>query len=281
MASGWYPGHIARARRYITANIRTCHVIFELVDARIPRTSRSHRMQHLWKGKAHLLILTREDLADPQLTWAWTKLYQEEGTGCLAVDLTSARPDYLLDQVLSRLPQRITARLESSGSVRAMVIGLPNVGKSTFINAISGRGSAPSGRQPGVTRGQKWIAVQGGLRLLDLPGVLPPRGVDSEEEWWRLAAAGLIPPQVFDPSEVAYRFLSDTSARYPELFSERYGLEAVREPLSLMEDIGRVRGCLKAGGRVDLERASSLILSDYQSGRLGRMTLDRPGECEE
>lgn len=272
---------MARAQRYITQNLRAVHLVLELVDARLPRSSRHRWMARRWTDKAHVVVMTRADLADPRVTARWRDWLRDGGSPAVAVDLVSSTPRSLLDRIRDQVPDRIAARLADGQSVRAMVVGLPNVGKSTFINTLSGRGSAPAGRQPGVTRGQQWIRAGGSLRLLDLPGILPPDSARKREEWYRLAAAGLVPPQAADQVETALWLLGYMIAHYPSAIINRYRVDEPYTPLHLLDGAGRRLGCLGPGGAVDQERAASAVLTDYQEGRLGRATLEVPGEEEE
>ncbi len=278
MTTGWFPGHMARAQRYITENLSRVHLILELVDARLPRSSRHPYMSRSWGQKSHLILMTRSDLADHALTSRWECWYRQKDTACVSVDLTRGSPRALWSRVREHLPRRLMDRFAHQKSVRAMVMGLPNVGKSTLINALSGRGGAPAGRQPGVTRGERWVRVGPGMRLLDLPGILPPDRVRHDEDWYRLAAAGLIPPQACDQVEASLWLLEYLSTHYLPALTRRYGIEDPVPPLRLLEQVGRRMGCLGPGGQVDIERAASALMGDCHEGRLGGITLEMPGD---
>ncbi len=269
---------MARASRYISQNLTKVHVVLELVDARLPAASRHRWLARRWTQKAHVVVMTRADLADPDVTQLWRRVFVGQGSPVLAVDLIRATSRALLAGVMKALPSRIESRMERGSTVRVMVVGLPNVGKSTLINVLSGRGGAASGRQPGVTRGQQWIRVSEGLRLLDLPGILPPDSVRQQDDWYRLAAAGLVPPQAADVVATVLWLLDYLLVHYPAPVVERYGLTEPLAPCAAaaLEAAGRRLGCLKAGGVVDQERAATRVLLDYQEGRLGRASLQSP-----
>ncbi|WP_076347265.1 ribosome biogenesis GTPase YlqF [Alicyclobacillus vulcanalis] len=286
----WYPGHMAKAKRLMADELRSVDVVVELADARLPVSSRSPVLDELAGRKPRLLVLTHVDLADAQRTDQWMDWFRQ--TGVIAIPVNARTGQGLrefrraLDEVAEAKAKRARARGVLNVTTRGMICGIPNVGKSSFVNQLAGRAVAKTGDRPGVTRALQWIRV-GRSELLDTPGVLAPK-LATEEQGLKLAASGAVKDEVFEAPEVCAYVLCYLSQRYPHALAERYGI-VVQTPVEWTElssvwpqvepwfdHIGRTRGALGAGGRVDEERVAKLVLRDLQEGRLGPVSLEWP-----
>jgi ribosome biogenesis GTPase A len=289
MTIQWFPGHMTRAKRQIEANLKLVDVVFELLDARLPRSSRNPMIDDIVGAKPRLVLLNKADLADPAATAAWSDHFRALGLEPLAIDANAGTgvrdiPDKVRLLLRERFERQIRKGLKPRPA-RAMIVGIPNVGKSTLINRLAGRRAAATGDRPGVTKGQQWIRTGGDLELLDTPGILWPKFEDPEVGY-RLAATGAIREEILPVEEVACYVLRYLATHYGDTLRERYGLAQVPDALpdlaavsGLLEEIGRRRGCLAGGGRVDLGKAAGVLLRDLRGGKLGRLTLERPGEA--
>ena len=274
----WFPGHMTRTRRKIQESLKLVDAVVEIVDARIPLSSRNPDMDSLTAGKPRLVILNKADLADEGANRRWLNYFKKQGMAAIAVDCKTGRGINQFEPALRELLKDLLEKWESKGAnrtVRAMIVGIPNVGKSSFINRMNRGGKAKVEDRPGVTRQNQWFVMEGGTLLLDTPGVLWPKFEDQAVAM-RLAFTGAIKDQILDMEEMACELLGILRADYPEVLLERYKLQ---EPLNednyeLLHDIGRKRGMLISGGEIDLERASIMLLDEYRGGKLGRITLD-------
>ncbi|WP_028561455.1 ribosome biogenesis GTPase YlqF [Paenibacillus pinihumi] len=286
MTIQWFPGHMTRARRQIEAKLKLIDIVIELLDARVPLSSRNPMVDEILSGKPRLIVLNKADLADPRATDQWISFFSKEGHACIAVDSsTGTRVADIPQRVRELLDDKIT-RMKQKGmnprALRALIVGIPNVGKSTLINRLAGRSIALTGDRPGVTKGQQWIKVGNEMELLDTPGILWPK-FEDQLVGYRLAMTGAIREEILNIEEIAFFAVRILASRYWEALKERFGLdtppkdvEDSEEIVKLMEDIGRKRGCLLSGGRVDLEKVSGIILRELRAGKLGRITLDDP-----
>lgn len=276
----WFPGHMARTRRKIQESLPLIDAVVEIVDARIPLASRNPEMDTLTRGKPRLVILNKADLADDAATKQWLTYFRRQGMAALAVDCKTGRGCQQFHECLRDLLRELVEKWESKGAyraIRAMIVGIPNVGKSSFINRMNRGGKAKVEDRPGVTRMNQWFVIEGGTQLLDTPGVLWPKFEDQTVAM-RLAFTGAIKDQVLDMEEMACELLGILRRDYPAVLAERYKLT---EPLNednweLLRDIGRKRGMLVSGGEIDTERASIMLLDEYRGGKLGRITLEWP-----
>lgn len=276
----WFPGHMTRTRRKIQESLKLVDAAVEIVDARIPMSSRNPEMDALTAGKPRLVILNKADLADEAATKQWIAYFRSQGMAALAVDCKSGRGCNQFHGALRDLLMDLVTKWESKGAhraIRAMIVGIPNVGKSSFINRMNRGGKAKVEDRPGVTRQNQWFVIEGGTQLLDTPGVLWPKFEDQMVAM-RLAFTGAIKDQVLDLEEMACELLAVLRKDYPSLLTERYNLT---EPLTednweLLQEIGRKRGMLIAGGEINTERAAITVLDEYRGGKLGRITLERP-----
>lgn len=279
MMLSWFPGHMAKARQAIKRNLAGIDVVIEVLDARIPSTSRNPEIAWIVGDRARVVVLAKEDLADPVETGRWLAALRSREPFCYAVNTETGEGVEAVVEACSSVAGQIMLRLASKGrkmrAVRAMVVGIPNVGKSSLVNRIAGRRSAKTGAKPGITRGRQWITVGRGIELLDTPGVLWPRAEDPTT-MFKLAATGAISDESFDPADVAERLLDTLKAKVPDSLGSRLKVEDVRAlgGHELLEVVGRKRGCLGPGGVVDLARAGAVVLSDFRKGLLGRVTLD-------
>ncbi|HHY10881.1 MAG TPA: ribosome biogenesis GTPase YlqF [Firmicutes bacterium] len=262
MTIQWYPGHMARARRMIEKQLKLVDGVLELIDARIPFSSRNPDFKES-VAKPRILLFTKTDLADPILTAAWMGYWQAGGSEVIAADLLKGTG---LDR-LNRAIQNAFGHLKRKP--RLLVVGIPNVGKSTLINRLAGRRGARVGARPGVTRGKQWLNTAT-MQLLDSPGILWPKFGDQNTAK-KLAAVASIRDEIFDQGEIAFWLLNFLQAEYPAGIKERYGEV---DPRNLLEEIGRLRGCLLRGGIVDYNQTAALVLKDFRTGKLGRVTLD-------
>ena len=276
----WYPGHMTKTRRQIEADLKQVDAVCEIVDARIPISSRNPDIDSICGNKPRIMILNRMDLADPDATARWATYYRSQGKAAVTTDCKSRKGinsfTPAVRQVLKEKLERDAAR-GMNRPLRVMVVGIPNVGKSTLINQISGRKGAKAENRPGVTRGKQWVTVEGGLLLLDTPGILWPKFEDPEVGMM-LAYTGAVKEGVIDLEELACRLMELLHKYYPQTLLDRYKVEA--EPgtkgWELLELAGRKRGYLVSGGEVNTERMAKVLVDEFRSGKLGKFTLEMP-----
>ncbi len=279
----WYPGHMTKARRMMEESLHQVDALCEILDARIPNASRNPEIDTLAAGKPRLVVLNRADLADPALTKRWKQHYEDRGFAVLDCDARTGKGcGAFAPAVRRQLAERLDQWREKGQTgrkLRVMVAGIPNVGKSTFINRVAGRKAAAAGDKPGVTRGKQWIAVDNSLELLDTPGILWPKFEDPAVGEL-LAVTNAIKAEVVDREALGARFLQRLCALYPEAVRERYKLDPDPEaaPWELLERAARKRGFLVSGGEADIERMANTLLTEYHSGKLGRLTLEAPNQ---
>ncbi|MCD7803045.1 MAG: ribosome biogenesis GTPase YlqF [Clostridiales bacterium] len=280
----WYPGHMAKTRRMIGENLKSVDAVTEILDARIPLSSRNPEMDSMVGDKPRLVILNRADQADEAMNRAWVEWFRSRGQAVLLTDCKSgAGVNQFSAAVRGLLKDKIERWAEKGQTgrpVRAMVVGIPNVGKSTFINRVARRKSAKAQNRPGVTRGKQWITVDAGLELLDTPGILWPK-FEDQRVGQHLAYTGAVKDTIMDLETLASGLMALLSERYPEAVAARYKIDVSpsSEGWELLEAAGRRRGFLISGGEVDLERMSRVLLEEYRSGKLGRFTLETPEEA--
>ncbi|MFB9273649.1 ribosome biogenesis GTPase YlqF [Cohnella cellulosilytica] len=286
MTIQWFPGHMTRARRQIEEKLKLIDVVFELLDARIPSSSRNPMVDEITGSKPRLVLLNKADLADPDRTAEWSRYFRDKGLAVHSIDANAGTGVKELagkaKELLKEKIDRQIAKGMKPRPIRALIVGIPNVGKSTLINRLAGRNVAVTGDRPGVTKGQQWIRSGGELELLDTPGILWPK-FDDPVVGFRLAATGAIKEDVLHIDEVACFMLKVLVEEYGAALTERYGLEELPAELpdmqaavEMLESIGRRRGCIVGGGHVDYEKAAGVLLRDLRSGKLGRITFEGP-----
>lgn len=274
----WYPGHMRKAERLVKENLKLVDVVVELLDARIPLSSANPVLREIVGGKPRLIVLNKADLADETATRAWVKYFAAQGIAAVPVDAVQGRGVKELVQVIAKCAKPKTDKLVQHGAkaraARCMILGIPNVGKSSLINRLSGGSKTKVENRPGVTRAKQWIRLGAQLELLDMPGILWPKFEDQQAAL-HLAFTGAINDNVYDVASVVLLLLDTLRRAYPSALIERYRLEgALPSGIALLEEIGRKRGCLRAGSKIDYEKAEQIVLTDFRSGRLGRVTLD-------
>ena len=274
----WYPGHMRKAERLVQENLKSVDVVVELLDARIPMSSANPVLREIVGGKPRLIVLNKADLADEYVTRAWVKYYAAEGLSAVPVDAVKGKGTKELVQAIARCAKPKTDKLVQHGAkpraARCMILGIPNVGKSSLINRLSGGTKTKVENRPGVTRAKQWIRLGAQLELLDMPGILWPKFEDQQAAL-HLAFTGAINDNVYDVGSVVLLLLNRLREDTPQLLCMRYRLdEPLPEGVELLDAIGRKRGCLRAGGKIDYEKAEQVILTDFRSGRLGRISLD-------
>ena len=280
----WYPGHMTKTRRQIEADLKQVDAVCEIVDARIPVSSRNPDIDSICAGKPRILVLNRMDLADPAATQQWTAYFIEKGMAVIATDCKTRKgiADFTpaARKACAQKLERDAAR-GMSRPIRVMVVGIPNVGKSTLINQISGRKGAKAENRPGVTRGKQWVTVDRSLQLLDTPGILWPK-FENPEVGLKLAYTGAVKEGVIDLEELACALMELLHRYYPDALSERYKVQA--EPgtpgYQLLEIAGKNRGFLLPGGKIHTERMAKVLVDEFRSGKLGRFTLEMPEEIQ-
>ncbi len=277
----WFPGHMTKAQRMIEDSIKQVDAVCEILDARIPNSSRNPDIDRLAAGKPRLIILNRTDLADPSITAQWREFFEAQGIKILETDAKSGKGVSGFAPALSELLKDKIASYAAKGQVnrpmRVMILGIPNVGKSTFINKIARRKAAIAGDKPGVTRGKQWINIDKGLDLLDTPGILWPK-FDSQEVGEMLAITNAIKADVLDKETLAANFMLRLREMYPEALTARYKLEPDPEAngFELLEQAAKKRGFLISKGEYDIERMANTLLGEYHDGKLGRISLEKP-----
>ncbi|WP_079910287.1 ribosome biogenesis GTPase YlqF [Paenibacillus sp. 32352] len=290
MTIQWFPGHMTRARRQIQDKLKLIDVVIELLDARIPISSRNPMIDEILQNKPRLVLLNKHDLADPEATASWVAYFAEQGLEALPFDAANGNQ---MKEIMARSKQLLSAKIEAQlrkgikpRAIRALIVGIPNVGKSTLINRLAGRKIAATGDKPGVTKGQQWIKVGTEMELLDTPGILWPK-FEDQQVGIRLAATGAIKEEILNTVDIAFYTVRYLVTHYGAGLQERFGIEKLPDDPSdtdaiveVMEAIGRKRGALMSGGRVDLEKASLTILRELRAGKLGRISLETPDDYQ-
>lgn len=278
MSYQWYPGHMTKARRMMQENIKLIDLVIELVDARIPISSRNPDIDELGKGKSRIILLNKSDLADPVWNKKWVEYFAAKGMGVLEINSRTGMGiksiQGLVQEVCKEKIERDRKRGIVNRPVRAMVVGIPNVGKSTFINSFAGKACAKTGNKPGVTKGKQWIRLNKGLELLDTPGILWPK-FEDQQVGMRLAFIGSMNDEILIPDELACDLIGAIKELYPKVLQERYAADPVGKPIEILEAVAESRKCYSKGEQLDLVKASGLLIDDFRSGKLGRMTLER------
>ncbi|HZG58681.1 ribosome biogenesis GTPase YlqF [Paenibacillus sp.] len=286
MTIQWFPGHMTRARRQIEEKLKLIDVAIELLDARLPASSRNPMIGDILGAKPRLVLLNKSDMADPAVTERWVEKLAAEQVRVLPIDANAGTG---VKEILPRAKELMAPKYEAwrkkgmePRPIRTLIVGIPNVGKSTLINRLAGRAVAATGDRPGVTKGQQWIKFGKEMDLLDTPGILWPK-FDDPLVGLRLAATGAIRDEVLHSEDVAFFLAKLLCARYPGVFAERYGIETLPSDLEdphqvveLLEGIGRRRGAIMSGGKINLAKASDAFLHDLRTGKLGRISLETP-----
>ncbi len=277
----WYPGHMARAKKVFASNIKFVDLVIEVLDARIPESSRTNEINKVLKNKKHIIILNKQDLADNAVTVEWIKHYEhKEEVKTLAVSALNNSNVINVKKVINIISKELNEKMEKRGrkarSIRVMVVGIPNVGKSALINSLAGSGMARTGDKPGVTRGKQWIKIANKIELLDTPGILSPE-LENEEKAYKLAITGAIKKKHYDKEIAACRFIDHMRKIDKKIIEDHYNIQINNEhSYDVLKLIGKKRGCLMSGGKVDRERAAGIILTDYQRGNIGAVSLEVP-----
>lgn len=275
----WYPGHMTKARRMMQENLSLVDLIIELVDARVPQSSRNPDIDALGKNKYRLILLGKADLADPKANQRWMSYFQEKGIPALEINAKSGKGvksiQGLVQEVCREKIERDRKRGILNRPVRAMVAGIPNVGKSTFINAFAGRTCTKTGNKPGVTKGKQWIRMNKGIELLDTPGILWPK-FEDQKVGMRLAFIGSINDEILQIEELSLDLIAFLQAEYPGRLSERFEADEKQAPLDVLIEISRRRRCFLKGEEPDLRKASAILIDEFRSGKLGGITLELP-----
>lgn len=274
----WYPGHMTKAKRAMQEDVKLVDLIIELVDARVPLASRNPDIDQLGRDKARLILLNKSALADGSCNDMWTSWFREKGFHVVKVNSRSGTGLKQINTVVQEACREKIERDRRRGilnrPVRAIVVGIPNVGKSTFINSFAGKACAKTGNKPGVTKGKQWIRLNKTLELLDTPGILWPK-FEDQRVGLLLAFIGSINDEILNRDELALELLKFLIQYYPNVLKERYQAEC-DSAVELLSHVARVRGCLAKGGEADLSKAAGIVIEDFRSGKLGRITLEFP-----
>ena len=273
----WYPGHMTKAKRQMQEDLKLIDLIIELVDARVPLSSRNPDIDQLGQNKSRLILLNKADLADERQNEAWKEYFQKRGFHVVKVDSRNGSGMKTIQNVIQEACKEKIERDRRRGiknrPIRAMVAGIPNVGKSTFINTFAGKACAKTGNRPGVTKGKQWIRLNKNVELLDTPGILWPK-FEDQLVGIRLACVGSIKDDILNIEELALWLLEKLKKDYPGFLEKRYGISEEGTPLETLEAIAKARGCLKRGEELDYVKASGLIFDDFRGGKIGRITLE-------
>lgn len=280
----WYPGHMTKARRMMEENIKLIDLVIEVVDARIPLSSKNPDIDNLAKNKARIIILNKSDLADDDKNKLWMDYFSQKGFFVLKLNSRSGAG---IKQMNNAVAQACREKIEHDKKkgimnrpVRAMVVGIPNVGKSTFINSYAGKACTKTGNKPGVTKGKQWIRLNKNVELLDTPGILWPK-FDNQEVGKKLAMIGSMNDEILNVEELSFEVISYIINHYKGNISERYNVSEDDEVIDILNNIASRRGCLKKGAETDYEKLAGIILDDFRSGRLGKLTLETPEDFDD
>lgn len=284
----WYPGHMTKAKRQMMEDIKLIDLVIELLDARIPLSSRNPDIDEIAGNKARLIILNKSDLADPEMTKKWTEYFEENNISVCTVNSRNTgdmkQINAIVTKVCAAKIERDRKRGIKNRPVRAMVVGIPNVGKSTFINSYAGKAAAKTGNKPGVTKGKQWIRLSNVLELLDTPGILWPK-FEDQSVGLKLALIGSIKDEIMNVEELSLELVKMMEIRYPGMLKDHYGYADIdrdkypgKEEIAIMEEIAKARGCIAKGAQLDWLKASNIVLENFRNGKIGRVTLESPEE---
>ena len=273
----WYPGHMTKAKRQMQEDLKLIDLIIELVDARVPLSSRNPDIDQLGQNKSRLILLNKADLADERQNEAWKEYFQKRGFHVVKVDSRNGSGMKTIQNVIQEACKEKIERDRRRGiknrPIRAMVAGIPNVGKSTFINTFAGKACAKTGNRPGVTKGKQWIRLNKNVELLDTPGILWPK-FEDQQVGIRLACVGSIKDDILNMEELALWLIEHLRTNYSGFLEKRYGISEEGTAVEILGKIARARGCLKKGEELDYVKASGLIFDDFRGGKIGRVTLE-------
>lgn len=274
----WYPGHMAKAKKILSENLKLTNLVIEMLDARIPTSSRIRELEEITGGKERIIVLNKRDLADPDITADWLDYFRGQGYRALALNSREGTDWKYLVRVLDDLKRKWDRESRHRSSLKIMIIGAPNVGKSALINCLAGRKAAPTGSKPGVTRGGKWINITDNIQLFDTPGILRPK-FEEEETGYKLFITGAIADKAADTELAAYKLLDFLKDKDPGVLKKVYDFQHVKtiHSYDLLAELGKKRGCIMSGGKIDRLRAAELLLKDFRSCKLGRISLENPG----
>lgn len=281
----WYPGHMSKARKLILENLKLVDIVIEILDARIPYSSKNPDIDKLAAGKKRIIVMNKSDLADSKITSLWINYFNEQGYSAIEANSINGKGVLQVEKLARELLKEKIERDKNRGRIfrpiRAMVVGIPNVGKSTFINKLVGKSSAKTGDRPGVTKGKQWIKIKKDFELLDTPGILWPK-FEDKKVGLNLAYIGSIRQEILDNYNLSLELLDLLANRFPDSLKERYKLTDIesKTPTELLTEIGKKRGFLVKGGEVDYSRTSLMILDELRAGKLGYISLESPEDIE-
>lgn len=277
----WYPGHMKKTRELIAENLKMVDIVIEVIDARIPISSRNPIIDELVKTKKRIIILNKSDLSDGKANARWSDYFKKQGSMVLAMNCMSGGGVNQLYKILNRLQEEKNEGQIRKKPLRMMIVGVPNVGKSSLINRMTGKKSAKTGDRPGVTKGKQWLGLENGMQLLDTPGILWPKFEDPEVGL-NLAFCGSIKDEILDVATLALELIKVLQKDYPQLLKDRYKLDEIEEDaLTNMENIALKRGFILPGRRIDYERCGKTVLDEFRSGKIGNITLEQTSEAAE
>lgn len=276
----WYPGHMAKTKKQIIEDLKLIDIVVEILDARMPLASVNPDIQNYIKDKKKIIILNKSDLADENITNEWIKYYKSKGINAIAIEANNGKGiPKVIDCIKSEyksIQEKYIKKGRIGKAIRIMVLGIPNVGKSTFINKLAKRNTAKVGNKPGVTKQKQWIKIDNNIELMDTPGMLWPR-LDDQELAMHLAFVGTIGENSIDNEEIAYYLIEYLKNTYPNKLKERYNVElAEKETMDIINEIAKKRGAIISGGNINMQKVSDIILNEFRSGKLGRITIELP-----